>query len=233
MSSLFSNLAAASAVALLRLLPRLSPGERSWIARKLVRDRFSPEARAFAAFCTQAVHAWKNRQYDIHQNGEEALLKRLAPFRPGVLFDVGANEGEWAIAACTALPEASVHAFEIVPAMAAQLAGGVSRFGARVTVNAVGLSDRAGSITIYRTPDDTTKTSALQISPEYTATETPKPLIAEEAAIRTGDSYLEEHGIARIDLLKIDVEGAEETVLRGFARAFAEQRITLVQFEYG
>lgn len=233
MASLFPSLAAASAAVLMRLLPRLSVGDRNWIARRLMRERFSPEARAFAAFCTQAVHAWKNKQYDVHQNGEAALLARLAPFRPRVLFDVGANEGDWASAAATALPEATIHAFEIVPAMATLLRERAARFGERVVVNPVGLSDQAGTITIYRTPDDSTKTSALRISPEHTAASSPKPVIAEQAEARTGDSYLAEHGIARIDLLKIDVEGAEETVLRGFARAFEEQRITLVQFEYG
>lgn len=233
MSSLLSNLTTVSAVALLRLLPRLSDGDRSWIARKLMRDRFAPDTRVFAEFCLQAVHAWKNKQYDIHQNGEAALLQRLAPFRPRVLFDVGANEGEWSIAACASLPDVHVHAFEIVPAMAAVLRERVAGLSTRIIVNPVGLSDTADSITIYRTADDSTKTSSLRISPEHTTTTGPKPVISEQADVRTGDAYLAEHGIDRIDLLKIDVEGAEEAVLRGFVRAFAEQRITLVQFEYG
>ena len=38
-----------------------------------------------------------------------------------------------------------------------------------------------------------------------------------ECALRTASDVIREHGIARIDLLKIDVEGAELDVLRGIA----------------
>jgi FkbM family methyltransferase len=230
-SSLFSNLAAVTATILLRQVGRLSPGDRTWIARKLVRDRFSPEARAFASFCTQALHAWKNKQYDLHQNGEAGLLARLAPFGPRVVFDVGANEGEWAIAACTVLPEAEVHAFEIVPAMAEVMAERVARFAERVIVNPVGLSDHSGTVTIYRTAEAHTSTSVLELSTQYEADA--GTVVAEQAVVRIGDDYLAEHGIDRIDLLKIDVEGLEEKVLCGFQAALRQQRITLVQFEYG
>ena len=58
--------------------------------------------------------------------------------------------------------------------------------------------------------------------------------IAEVAAhITTGDEFLKTHGIAHVDFLKIDVEGAEFSVLNGFQNAFARNAIDLVQFEYG
>ena len=49
----------------------------------------------------------------------------------------------------------------------------------------------------------------------------------------TGDVYLREHGIDHVDLLKIDVEGAEMSVLRGFNASFRRGAIDMVQFEYG
>jgi hypothetical protein len=54
-----------------------------------------------------------------------------------------------------------------------------------------------------------------------------------ECDVRTGDSYLQENGLSRVDVLKIDTEGAEPLVLRGFSQALAEKRIGLIQFEYG
>ena len=40
-------------------------------------------------------------------------------------------------------------------------------------------------------------------------------------------------GVPSISFLKIDVEGADFTVLRGFERSFLERRVLAVQFEHG
>ena len=54
-----------------------------------------------------------------------------------------------------------------------------------------------------------------------------------QVEVQTGDAYCTRHRIERIDLLKIDVEGAEHLVLRGFERMLHERRIEVIQFEYG
>jgi len=46
---------------LARALADLPAGDRSWLARASVRDRFSNSATALAHFCEQALNAWKNR----------------------------------------------------------------------------------------------------------------------------------------------------------------------------
>lgn len=53
-----------------------------------------------------------------------------------------------------------------------------------------------------------------------------------ECSLTTGDFYCAKRGIDHIDLLKLDVEGAESTVLKGFSRMLEEARIAAVQFEY-
>ena len=60
-----------------------------------------------------------------------------------------------------------------------------------------------------------------------------EPSETRECPVTTGDLYCSEHGIERIDFLKVDVEGAEREVLNGFSRMLDERRITAVQFEYG
>ena len=47
-----------------------------------------------------------------------------------------------------------------------------------------------------------------------------------------GDDYVQANNIAVIDMLKIDVEGMEESVLRGFSNTLSERRIRVIQFEY-
>jgi hypothetical protein len=68
-----------------------------------------------------------------------------------------------------------------------------------------------------------------------TASDYPHPLPSVSIVGRTrrGDDYAREAGIERIDFLKIDVEGMEERVLRGFSGMFDRQAIDVVQFEYG
>jgi methyltransferase FkbM-like protein len=48
-----------------------------------------------------------------------------------------------------------------------------------------------------------------------------------------GDEFLAREGIVEVDFLKLDVEGAEHLVLRGFDRLLRERRVRFVQFEYG
>ncbi len=231
----FLRLTVSAQLALLRpLMAHLPPGSRSSLARQVMRDRRAPATVALADFCTQALMAWKNKQYVVSLNGEAALLARLAPFAPRVLFDVGANVGEWSLAALRHLPTATVHAFEIAAPTSVRLRERTSSWGGRIVVNACGLGDRDGAITIFHAPESDTATSTLRAAIEVSAPNHDIHTVTEMSArITTGDAYLQAQTIAHVDMLKIDVEGAEFAVLNGFADAFARRAISLVQFEYG
>src|ERR1700722_6031505 len=100
-----TRLAAMANLALLRvLIGRMQPGARSWLALRVLNDRYDPRTRALADFFDRSVLAWKNKQYDVALNGEAALLRRLQPFAPGTLIDVGAKVGAGGVVACQALP---------------------------------------------------------------------------------------------------------------------------------
>lgn len=217
-----------------RLAPMLAPGDRTSLARELMQDRFHPASRALAALFGAAIDAWKNRQYDVERSGEAALLGRLRPFRPTHLLDVGANIGEWMLAACRELPGTRVHAFEIVPATFAQLVAAVGPFSGHVSCHPFGLGCREGEVTMHFAPDSPTTASMLRSVIDLASSDQGFAGITEvQGHVRRGDDVLEEQGIASVDLLKIDVEGAEMDVLAGFETAFAARRINLVQFEYG
>lgn len=232
-----TRLAAMANLALLRvLIGRMAPGARSWLALRVLNDRFDPRTRALADFFDRSVLAWKNKQYDVELNGEAALLRRLRPFDPTTLIDVGANVGEWALAACRALPGTMVHAFEIAPKTADRLAGSIEAAGrrAQVVINRLGLADTAGEIALYLTRDSDTESSTLRAAVEFAAKDQGLGDVIETTArVTTGDLYLRAHAITHVDLLKIDVEGAEFSVIEGFADSFARGAIDLVQFEYG
>ena len=49
----------------------------------------------------------------------------------------------------------------------------------------------------------------------------------------TGDSFMKENKIEKIDFLKLDIEGAELNALQGFEKSLSENKIRMIQFEYG
>jgi FkbM family methyltransferase len=183
--------------------------------------RGTPE---LALFCTQFLNAWKNWNYDLETNGERWVLHRIAAFEPRVVFDVGANVGDWTIAALAAMPHARIHAFEIIESTRSLLAGRMSG-KAGVIVNGFGLSDHAGVIKMHAFDAGNTLASHVAY-PHGSYREVSCP-------VRRGDEYMQEHEIPRVDFLKLDVEGAEHLVLSGFRDALETGRIDVIQFEYG
>jgi FkbM family methyltransferase len=168
-----------------------------------------------------------NHSYDAGRNGEFRLLRRLGAGNVECVFDVGANEGEWVMGAARLLPQARFHCFEIVPDTARELVERTRAIGDRIQINAVGLSDAPGTLDVHVYPGFTEGASATDFEHSGMRSELQK------CDVIVGDSFCEERGIERIDLLKIDTEGFDLRVLRGFDRMLGLGAIDVVQFEYG
>lgn len=54
-------------------------------------------------------------------------MQTLSTLQPQVVLDVGANRGEWIQAARTYFPQASIHAFELVPGIFEKLKKNVNK----------------------------------------------------------------------------------------------------------
>lgn len=199
------------------------PALRRFIAQ-INRGGASRMVGAAHAFATQIMFATKNFNYDPMLNGERWLLARLTPFAPRVIFDVGANRGEWSALAALYHPQAAIHAFEIVPATRQKLEAAV-RDAANVMIHPFGLADHDGDVQVRHHPEFD------QISSMIKNDDTPCELL--EVPVRRGADVAAEFGVSEIDILKIDVEGAEMMVLSGFSSLFCAGKINVVQFEYG
>jgi FkbM family methyltransferase len=178
-------------------------------------------ARASETF----LRLYHNVNYDSDANGERRVLDRLGPGQLACVFDVGANIGDWVQLARRASPAAAIHAFEIVPSTFESLRRRVGS-DLRTTLNPVGLSDTSGTIDVFHCPDDPGLSSIFPYP-------TGKAVVSVRGETVTGDAYCAERGITHIDFLKIDVEGHELSVLRGFDRLLANGQVDVVQFEYG
>jgi FkbM family methyltransferase len=176
---------------------------------------------------TTFVEAGKNFNYDIRTNGETRLLRSLSAFDVSVVFDVGANYGEWSTVALAALPTSTVHAFEIIPQVFTGLHT-VMAAEPRMVLNNIGLSDVQGPATVNYSPEHEGASSIVAVREIHDIRWDDV-----KSETTTGDAYCSSAGIHHIDFLKIDVEGAEGLVLRGFSGMLSRRAIDVVQFEYG
>lgn len=194
------------------------------LSRLVTKHRNSRVGRQIIHWAHRVIDSADNvNNLDWAANGELTVLQRFSDAR--CVFDVGANRGEWAEMARTAMPAATIHCFEIVPATAKFCA---QRFAAddKVQVVSNGLGDRDGTVDVSVWSHDD-RLSSVVFDGHAGSRETIQALVT------TGDSYVAAHAVDTIDLLKIDAEGAEPAVLRGFATTLAGGRIGAIQFEFG
>lgn len=154
---------------------------------------------------------------NMTRNGEGRVQQSLMP-AANVVFDVGANRGEWSLAALSVNPALELHCFEPAPEAFQRLKSAVPS----AHLNNVGLGAEPASLELCIFGDNG------ELSSLYRGAHT--PIRTERIAITTLDEYAK--GIPRIDFLKIDVEGHERAVLEGARQLLSEGRIGAVQFEY-
>ena len=195
----------------------------------MARHRRNPAISQIFRRMRRLTRGYDNDDCNPLHNGEHFVLRVAADYFTGepVFFDVGANVGEWAELVLDTCGDAIIHAFELVPDTFATLKDRVAE-NPRVHLNEFGLADHVGVVPVKSILGYSSRsTMVLDYEVDVgTAAEV-------ECDVRTGDSYLQENGLSRVDVLKIDTEGAEPLVLRGFSQALAEKRIGLIQFEYG
>jgi FkbM family methyltransferase len=168
---------------------------------------------------------------DPATNGEHWLIERtLAGRRRPVVFDVGANLGDWTDAVLAAHSGAQVHCFEPSAATFARLQ---SRIGSRARLVQAAVGANPGHADLHVFPE----TSGLSSLHRREGLEPGWGIASQEQTervrVETLDGYCRESGVSAIDLLKLDVEGSELDVLRGAVELLSRRAIDVVQLEYG
>jgi FkbM family methyltransferase len=164
---------------------------------------------------------WYFWGYSYYELGTTRLLKRLLE-RKRVFFDVGANVGYYTfLAAATLEGRGAVHAFEPWRAVYDDLAANarLNQFQC-LQVNQVALGECDGDARLFL-PGTREWTMASLVESN-----------ADQAfdKVRTlrFDSYCRREGIDSVDLIKIDVEGAELQVLNGMGGLLSRWRPDIV-----
>jgi FkbM family methyltransferase len=169
---------------------------------------------------------------DPARNGERWLQARLLDaFRDEgrmVVFDVGANVGDWTRMLLDQAPAGragalDVYAFEPVRSTLRtfqERLGGHPRFGC-VHAVPLALSDADGTVEMYEVEPNGT-TNSLHPDPFTPARRVP-------VQTQTADSFCAAGGIAKVHLLKVDAEGHDFRVLDGAKGVLGKTELVLVE----
>jgi FkbM family methyltransferase len=170
---------------------------------------------------------------DMRVNGEllvqKTILKCFPSDRDLVVFDVGANVGEWSMQLLRmgGRSNSFLHAFEPVSSTMQML-----------KQNLYGLNTGWKFLPIQRALSDRDGISQMFVIEEGCGINaiTPDPKLAikrtETIQLTTVDDYCKVNNIPEIGLLKIDAEGHDLFVIRGARQLLSQNRIDVIQFEY-
>jgi FkbM family methyltransferase len=183
----------------------------------------NPLLRQFAFLADRFTAAYRNENFNATSNGEWAVLQRLPEGTIATALDVGAFNGEWTQLARSVAPKSRIHCFEPSPEAFTELS---RRFGDEpgITLRQEALGASDGRANFYLDKRSPTLSSLVPREGEE--------IQRIEVRVRTGDGYLATAGVDRVDFLKIDAEGNDLDVLRGFRDALAAGAIRVIQFEY-
>ena len=141
------------------------------------------------------------------------------------IVDVGANIGYYSLLAATILDgTGKVIAFEPVPRNYDLFLKSMDENGFKnILPIQKALSNRNGSQEISLDAKDYSTSSLSEKN-------TPQPLTSLQVETTTLDICLKEQRVSRVDVLKIDVEGAETLVLEGATETLKHTRLLLLEF---
>lgn len=165
-------------------------------------------------------------------SGEKAFLRYLTrhgKLNAGVIFDIGANIGHYAVMLRQHNISLPIYAFEPHPVSFKKLRETAARYD--FTPIRKGAGDRETQARIY---DYSGNTGSEHASMYRAVIEQLHSAEAAETSIQltTIDAFIEEHSIRKIALLKIDTEGNELNVLKGAREAIRKGYIDVIQLEF-
>ncbi len=160
------------------------------------------------------------------------VMRQLVSEQQPVLFDVGAHHGQTALRFRSLFSDAVIHCFEPSPAALAVLSATLAD-DALAKRHAVALSDSTGSATLNINRFE--QTNSLLPGDQRASHYWEPDLLDTEATIavatQTLDDFCKQHAIDHINILKLDVQGAEYAVLTGAAGMLERQAIDVIYME--
>jgi len=172
------------------------------------------------------VRSYENQNGNMETNGEQWFLNKMVDRGDSIVWDVGANRGEWILTLAQQPKPFSAYCFEPVPSTFGDLIKNIS--DPRVHLFNVALGSEQGELMMNESLDNNRISSVYDVT-KHTSVARVKKIVV---PVTIGDVKLKELGLSNITLLKIDVEGHDYNALSGFQNAMKNGNIDFVQFEY-
>jgi FkbM family methyltransferase len=169
---------------------------------------------------------YENRNHDIQSNGELTVIKKISKMNPSVIFDGGANIGNYSLCVNKLIPNSKIYAFEPVNDTFNKLKNNTKNFE-NITALNIGLYSENCAKEINLFSSDTHSSIFKIEGINY------KPVNKANIELIKGDDFLKNNNIKNIDFLKLDLEGAEFDALLGFKESLKNGIIKIIQFEFG
>ena len=150
----------------------------------------------------------------VEYEEQESIILSASIRATDICMDIGANIGYYTMLMSQRAGRGQVHAFEPVPLNFHLLSATIHINNAtNVVLNLCAVGDDEREITFSQAADGAFS-SIIPIGRQ-----------PEAASIRTRmvtlDGYMAQQGLAKVNVLKIDVEGAEKLVIKGASRLFS------------
>jgi FkbM family methyltransferase len=219
--------AATPRLALCRLLLRIRPAIAASLIKRLIgiqrRVIHTPVGRLSVDPASDfGFRLLSGRDYEPELT---AAFRTL--LKPGdACVDIGANEGWFSILAAQLTGDSGrVLAVEPQDRLQAVLAANFALNGlTRLPVDPAAISDRPGEASLFLTPDTNTGASGLSRPTRYR-------LPCQTVRTCTLKDLLDRHSLARVTLLKMDIEGHEHEAILGSPDVFTSGRVEHLALE--
>ena len=168
-------------------------------------------------------------------SGEHFLISRilkqnLSRISCPIIFDVGANIGEYSMLLANEFPLSIIYAFEPNTSTFAQL---VEKSSSPIKCINAGLGAEEKAEKIFTYSDNLSTAHASVYKDVFQVFHKRDDITEVDFQLTTLDLFCKQEGISNIDFLKIDTEGNELNVLKGAKRMLLSGKIKIIQFEFG
>ena len=176
----------------------------------------------------------KSQDYEV--SGEAFVIESVLPKVIGktkqIIFDVGANEGEYSKLLSEHFSNAEIYSFEPVVDTYSILNSNLSQ-NKNIKCFNIGLGDKQEVVDIYTyDTKDNNKHASVYSSVITDLHYAPNDIKSFTVAMDTIDDFCNKEEISCIDFLKIDTEGHELSVLKGATSLLKKKAVKLIQFEF-
>jgi len=166
-------------------------------------------------------------------SGEDYLINKILPTKlkisNPIIFDVGANIGDYSLALSGRFPNSIIYSFEPHPETFSRLKSNIPTNNIKLFNFALG--EKKDTLTLYDRNDSNGSPFASLHKEAITDIQN-KGTIEIPVQVFTLDEFTTENNISRIDFLKIDTEGNELSILKGAKNLLDECKIGCIHFEF-